>query len=245
MSSPQKAAQSLATNPGQGVVGVVGVLRLGKPASRTGKKAGVLCSTEANSLQQRLQWAGAGDTQLGCSSRTPPPPPPQYPPTLPTTAAVHPPAPMTSLPRLMVPATSGTCSRLDSSSRSSTLVCGATCKGWGGGAAAAGASGGQQAGRPPAEASSMAQVAAVRAAGGVAQHTVVTSRTHGGPHRTHQAPLVCEGAVAAHQHVAGDGLPEHLHPQHVRHNLLSLLHQPARRGAMDICPHVWPPTHSR
>lgn len=33
------------------------------------------------------------------------------------------PAPMTSLPRLTVPATRGTCSRLDSSSRSSTLVC--------------------------------------------------------------------------------------------------------------------------
>lgn len=37
------------------------------------------------------------------------------------------PAPMTSLPRLHVPATRGTCSRLDSSSRSSTDVCGCTC----------------------------------------------------------------------------------------------------------------------
>jgi hypothetical protein len=40
------------------------------------------------------------------------------------------PAPSTSLPRLTVPATKGTCSSEDSSSKSSTVVRGCTCRGW-------------------------------------------------------------------------------------------------------------------
>ncbi len=36
----------------------------------------------------------------------------------------------------------------------------------------------------------------------------------------YQAAAVAEGAVAAHEHVAADGLSEHLNAQHVGKNLL-------------------------
>eukprot|EP00983_Pelagomonas_calceolata_P028487 892696-Pelagomonas_calceolata.AAC.2 len=38
----------------------------------------------------------------------------------------------------------------------------------------------------------------------------------------HHAALVRQTAVAAHQHVAGHGLPEHLHAQHICHDFLRL-----------------------
>ena len=39
----------------------------------------------------------------------------------------------------------------------------------------------------------------------------------------HQASLVREHAVASHQRISGDRLPEHFHAQHVRYDLLRLL----------------------
>ncbi len=46
----------------------------------------------------------------------------------------------------------------------------------------------------------------------------------------HNAALIGEGAVAADQGVPRDGLPKHLHAQHVRHQLLRLLRTAQQRG---------------
>ena len=136
------------------------------------------------------------------------------------------PAPMTSLPRLTVPATSGTCSRLDSSSRSSTLV----CRGRHGRQTT---SNDQQQGCEWRQRATMPVQTARR---GILRHSTASGRpcaarqgkrvAAGWPAHLwrHQASLVGELAVAAHQHVAGDGLAEHLHPEHIRHYLLRLLH---------------------
>lgn len=43
----------------------------------------------------------------------------------------------------------------------------------------------------------------------------------------HQPALVAKGAVASHQHVACNGLPEHLYSKHVSDELLCLLRKPS------------------
>ena len=50
-----------------------------------------------------------------------------------------------------------------------------------------------------------------------------------GDARAYQAALIGEGAVGADERVAGNALPEDLHAQHVRHQLLGLLPQARRQ----------------
>ena len=71
------------------------------------------CAVQPAAHLHTCSWSTTSPLQATCLPATP----------CPHSHAHHQPAPMTSLPRLTVPATSGTCSRLDSSSRSSTVVC--------------------------------------------------------------------------------------------------------------------------